>query len=53
MGSLVILSEIATCQLEFRALAHYTGRAEYVKAVSDQLDSHGSVLNGREGRLCD
>jgi hypothetical protein len=35
MGGSLILSEIGTCQLEFRALAHYTGRAEYVKAVSD------------------
>jgi hypothetical protein len=30
----LILSEIGSASLEFRALAHYTGRAEYVKAVS-------------------
>jgi hypothetical protein len=29
----VCLAELGSCQLEFRALAHYTGRAEYAKAV--------------------
>jgi hypothetical protein len=27
------LAEIASCQLEFRALAHFTGKYEYARAV--------------------
>ncbi|KAI0747266.1 seven-hairpin glycosidase [Irpex lacteus] len=33
MGSLSILSEFASCQMEYRYLAHLTGRPEYVQAV--------------------
>jgi hypothetical protein len=32
-GPSVILSEIGSASLEFRALAHYTGRAEYARVV--------------------
>lgn len=34
MGNVAILSEMASCQMEYRYLAHLTGRPEYVKHVS-------------------
>lgn len=34
MGAVAILSEMASCQMEYRYLAHLTGRPEYVKHVS-------------------
>ena len=34
MGNVAILSEMASCQMEYRYLAHLTGRPEYVRLVS-------------------
>jgi hypothetical protein len=36
MNGGVHFSEIASCQVEFRALGHLTGRPEYVKAVCNR-----------------
>jgi hypothetical protein len=47
-GAKVFLAEIGSCQLEFRALAHYTGRAEYAKAV-DRVSEHLRTLKVKEG----
>lgn len=41
---MLILSEIASFQLEFRALGHLTGRSEYVTAVGVLPPPRLSVL---------
>ncbi|KAJ3553416.1 hypothetical protein NM688_g3622 [Phlebia brevispora] len=38
MGNVAILSEMASCQMEYRYLAHLTGRPEYVRVVDHVLD---------------
>ena len=37
MNGAVHFSEIASCQVEFRALSHLTGKPEYVKAVRNYV----------------
>ncbi|KAI0688251.1 glycoside hydrolase family 47 protein [Cytidiella melzeri] len=38
LGPFSILSEFASCQMEYRYLAHLTGRAEYIDAVDRLTD---------------
>ncbi|PSS29750.1 hypothetical protein PHLCEN_2v2898 [Hermanssonia centrifuga] len=39
MGNVAILSEMGSCQMEYRYLAHLTGRPEYVRVV-DHVTEH-------------